>query len=148
MVILKKVVNSIEELEACMVRDMTCADIKRTMIKIFDGARKKSDDPTPNYYERKIKYDYIVSHALDLCNENIPSPFSTAYPSCYGITLGNDFFTLRIPNEFGFGVKVLLTKTGIKYEASIVFYNNKLFVEESEYYNSLINDGWEVKEKK
>lgn len=97
--------------------------------------------------EMKFGYKELVEYALNTCSKEIPSPFSSLYPNCYGLNLGNDFFTLRIPNKFGFGVRVIPTKKKLMYELSLVFYNNKLFVENSDYYKELIEAGWKVKEK-
>lgn len=97
--------------------------------------------------EMRFSYKDLVEYALDVCSKDVPSPFSSLYPNCYGLNLGNDFFTLRIPNKFGFGVRVIPTKKKLMYELSLVFYNNKLFVENSDYYKELIEAGWKVKEK-
>lgn len=96
--------------------------------------------------EQKYNYKDLVEHALNECLKEIPSPFSSLYPNCYGLNLGNDFFTIRIPNKFGFGVRVIPTKKALKYELSLVFYNNKLFVENSDYYKEFLEAGWKVKE--
>lgn len=96
--------------------------------------------------EQKYSYKDFVEYALNECKKEIPSPFSSLYPNCYGLNLGNDFFTIRIPNKFGFGIRVVPTKKALKYELSLVFYNNKLFVENSDYYKELLEAGWKVKE--
>lgn len=97
--------------------------------------------------EQTFDYKDLVAFALSECSREIPSPFSSLYPNCYGLNLGNDFFTIRIPNKFGFGVRVIPTKKKLTYELSLVFYNNKLFIENSDYYKDLIEDGWKVKTK-
>lgn len=97
--------------------------------------------------EQKYNYKNLVAFALNECSKEIPSPFSSSYPNCFGLNLGNDFYTFRIPNKFGFGVKVVATKKTLKYELSLVFYNNRLFVENSDYFKDLVELGWTVKEK-
>lgn len=97
--------------------------------------------------EQKYNYKDLVAFALEECSKEIPSPFSSMYPNCFGLNLGNDFYTFRIPNKFGFGVKVIAAKKTLKYELSLVFYNNKVFVENSDYFKELTEMGWSVKEK-
>ena len=137
MIILNKTIDDIQDILKSIPETDECSFvynyIEDMAIRIARG--------TQNY-----SYKDFVEFALNECKKQIPSPFSPNYPNCYGLNLGNDFFTLRIPNKFGFGIRVIPTKKALKYELSLVFYNNKLFVENSDYYKELLEAGWKVKE--
>lgn len=140
MIILNKTIDDITGIIGTIPESNSCDFIANglgVMIKYLED----------NSVRAEYNYKDIVAYALDMCKKEIPSPFSSLYPNCYGLNLGNDFFTLRIPNKFGFGIRVVPTKKKLTYELSLVFYNNKLFVENSDYYKDLLEEGWKVKEK-
>lgn len=140
MIILNKDITEIMEVVKSIPQVDSCAFIIDELESMTRVAGLEHTDHSFNYKD-------LVNYALDCCQKEIPSPFSSLYPNCYGLNLGNDYFTLKIPNKFGFGIRVIPTKKGIIYELSLVFFNNKLFVEQSDYYKDLIADGWKVKEK-
>lgn len=140
MIILNKDITEITEIVKSVPKVESCIFIIDELESMTKAAGVDHDKDLFNYKD-------LVNHALGCCQKEIPSPFSSLYPNCYGLNLGNDYFTLKIPNKFGFGVRVIPTKKGIIYELSLVFFNNKLFVEQSDYYKELINDGWKVKER-
>lgn len=137
MLILNKVVDTIIDAVDCM-KD-------KEGLEIYD---KVIENEIKYFLPKEYNYSDLVNVALERCKENTPSPFSSMYPNCYGLNLGNDFFTFRIPNSIGFGVRTFPSKKGIRYEVSIVIYNNRYFIEESDGYKALIANGWKVKEKR
>ena len=69
------------------------------------------------------------------------------YPNCVSITVGINFFTLKINPNFGFGVKILTSRDGkIRYELSLVFEKDLIFAKTMPFYNELESNGWEIKE--
>ena len=139
MLILTKTVDNIEDLKSVVPNENGCEFIHNDILDIVSNV--SNDDGRYNYKD-------LVRYALSECVKEIPSPFSSLYPACYGLNLGNDYFLLRIPNKYGFGVKVIPTKVSIKYEISLVFYNANCFVEQSDYYKTLLDNGWAIKPKK
>lgn len=93
-------------------------------------------------------YDDFVKWAIEVVAKDIPSPFNISYPSCYGLNLGPNFFTLKFPGNFGIGIKVDSDKNGINFELNAIFYGNDKFVVETARYRNLLVDGWKVKPKK
>ena len=140
MIILNKTIDNVNDIITVIPEEKACDFIANEIIEMNKHLEN-------NAVRGEFGYKDIVQYALQKCINEIPSPFSSLYPNCYGLNLGNDFFTLRIPNKFGFGVRVIPTKKKLMYELSLVFYNNKLFVENSDYYKELIEAGWKVKEK-
>lgn len=136
MIILNKIVDSITDAVDCM-KDKEGLEEYNNVI----------ESEIKYFLPKEFNYQDVVNIALDRCKIKIPSPFSSMYPNCYGLNLGNDFFTFRIPNSIGFGIRVFPSKKGIRYEVSVVIYNNRCFVEESDGYKALIADGWKVKER-
>lgn len=90
-------------------------------------------------------YEDYVEWALKTCLEDIPTPFSMQYPNCFGINLGSNYFTLRIPNKFGIGIKVNKRKK-VYYEMDVIFYNEEEFIIDNKEVKHMIEDkGWKVK---
>lgn len=130
--IMTKVFNTIEEVNSCFTE--TCSQVASTMTQIVEEQNFST-------------YDDYVRWALNKCSLNAPSPFSEDFPSCYSLNVGPTYFTIRIPNKFGVGIRVLLGRKNISYEVSILFYNNENIIKESSYYENMIDNGWKVKER-
>ena len=94
------------------------------------------------------KYEDYVKWALQVVENNIPSPFSVKYPSCFGLNVGSNYFTIRMPFNVGFGINVVKTKKSIMYEISIIFFTDERFIKDSEDYKFMIDNGWSIKERK
>ena len=112
MLILSKYVDSIEE--AKQELQDSCRFVGSYMLSVHNN----------NHIET---YNDYVEWAIDTCKENLPTPFSMEYPSCYGLNLGPNYFTLRIPNKFGIGIRVNKRKK-ISYDLDIIFYNDEDFI--------------------
>ena len=139
MVVLTNTIDDIQNILTKIPDTEECYFIYKYLDVMIDDISKGT--------ERNFGYEDLVHFALSNCINEIPSPFSRMYPTCYGITVGNDFFNFKNRYRFGFGVKIIPTKNNIKYEISLTFYNNKVFVEGSKYYKELIEAGWKVKER-
>ena len=132
MIILNKSVESAADVKKVLTRD-SCP--------INDCINSILGDVNLDTYE-----DY-VSWALDTMKNNIPSPFDRSYPNCYTMNLGDCYFTIRIPNLFGFGLKVFPKRGKIQYEISIIYNKELCFVVNTEEYKKFIDDGWTTIER-
>lgn len=138
MVIFNKLVYDVADIEKEV---LNCSQqIKEELKKTFYN---EEDHKIPRY---ESYMDYVDA-ALHICHQNIPSPYNISYPACYNLNLGNNYFTLRIPNAFGFGLKVFSKREKVCYEISLVFDQDKCFIENSSSYISLTNNEWSVREK-
>lgn len=94
------------------------------------------------------RYDDWVCWALKTCIDNTPSPFSTEYPGgLYSLNVGPNFFNIRFPSSFAFGIRVNNRKD-VSYEVTITFFNEPVFIENTPNYKSMIKNGWKVKDIK
>lgn len=93
-------------------------------------------------------YEDWVAWALKTCLEEIPSPFSIDYPAGYNLNLSSNFFTLKIPNRFGVGIRVNAYRGNVSYEVSIIFFNEAKLLENTAEYKAMIKNGWKVKDYK
>ena len=94
-----------------------------------------------NKFER---YEDYVEWVLHTCNENLPTPFSTEYPYEFGLHLTPNSFNIRYPRNFGFGIKVIAKKNSFLYIVSVTFYNDKKFVEATNEYKQMVENGWKI----
>lgn len=133
MVIFTKNAKTIEEVNA--IFDNSCGRVWHDMKVIIENN-------IFNTYEDWVKW------ALNTCMEAIPSPFSIDYPAGYNLNLSPNFFTLKIPNRFGVGIRVDTRKGNISYEVSIIFFNEAKLLENTEEYKAMIKNGWKVKDLK
>ena len=140
MVILNKTIDNISELNNIIPNTPACGGLYQDMKHIISSCIGD------NALETRLTYQHLVTYALDTCMRNIPNPFSSS-SAYYGLNLGDDYFTLRYPNKTAFGIKVVPIKGNIKYEVSLVFYNNTCFIESSDDYKDLLSNGWSAKEK-
>ena len=120
-------------------------EIGRYMNKYICSLYTDKPNPTDDFFN---SYDEFVEWALDLTIKNIPSPFSISYPSCFGVNVGSNFFTLRFPGNYGIGIKVDCNKNTIKYEANFIFYGNDRFITETKEYKTMLANGWTIKPNK
>lgn len=116
----------------------SCNEVKRALAEFTKG----KDLTTSGY-------DSLLTYVLEYCLENVPCPMNVSYPDCISLTMGINFFTLKLNPNFGFGVKILTTREGkIRYELSLVFEKDLVFAKKMFFYTDLISRGWKVKEVK
>lgn len=140
MVIFYKNLNSIEDVKDNFKK--TCPFVELEIDKIYNC------DNTINLFNNLNSYIDWVDWAIDVCENNTPSPFSVDYPNaCINLTVGNNFFTIKLKSGFGLGIKVDTIKGNISYEASIVFYSDENFIKYTNEYNMMRRNGWDIKSK-
>lgn len=133
MVIVTKNVKSIEEVNA--IFENTCPPVWNTMKPILESQDFSS-------------YEDWVDWALNTMKNNPPSPTSFTFPNTYTLSLMSAYFTISIPNQFGFGIAI--DNAGTKnevYRVDILLYKPPKFVEQSSYYQELLDNGWTRKLK-
>ena len=138
MIILEKNFNSLESVKSTLITFPAIAQSMYMYMPLIPTMRDDSE----------CEYEDFVIWAIKTVQNNIPSPFSISYPSCYGLNIGSNFFTLRFPCNYGIGIKINSNKSEIDYEVNFIFYGNEKFVSTSKEYKTLINSGWTVKPKK
>lgn len=92
-------------------------------------------------------YKEFVEYALFILGCNIPTPLRIGNP--YNLTIGNDFTSIRYPNNTSVSIKVFTNKNAIKYSINITFHSTPVcdpYIRESDEYKSAIKNGWKVKE--
>lgn len=101
-----------------------------------------------NLYSGAIRtYKEFVEYALFIVGCNIPTPLRIGNP--YNLTIGNDFTSIRYPNNTSVSIKVFTNKDSIKYSINITFHTTSVcdpYIRESDEYKSAIKKGWKVKE--
>lgn len=138
MIILSRIVSEKDGKENVMSRIASayldsCDLVKDTMESIIQ-------DEIPESYE-----DWVAI-VLDMCLDKIPTPFCLGgFASQYNLSLGADYFSLRIPYKFAFGMKIIIGDDGNNsYKLSIVFYgDNNAFIKNTNEYKDMIDKGWE-----
>lgn len=136
MLIFNKIIDGTQGSIFYNFENYSCAEVKKALQKFSSDKVLAGSD-----------YKYILSEALEYCKKNLPSPENMEYPNCVSLTVGINFFTLKLNPNFGFGVKILTSKNGdIRYELSLVFEKDLVFAKNMPFYNELDSNGWEVKE--
>ena len=140
MVIFSKMLTSIEDVNDFIKN--SCITVEEALLPATIYSDNKE------MFNNFKTYEDWVDWALTTCREEIPTPFSIDYPSCYNLTLGNNYFTIKHKKGFGFGIKVDNKKGHVSYEVSIVFYTDERLIKETAQYKSLINNHWDIKDIK
>lgn len=152
MIILEKKCDSIELVRNTLVSfDIVSKLMDKHVGNTVTNAACNASDRTydlPTISTVFATYDDFVKWAIEVVRRDIPSPFNISYPSCYGLNVGPNFFTLKFPGNFGVGVKVDSDKNGINFELNAIFYGNDKFTVETDRYRNLLVNGWKVKPKK
>lgn len=92
-------------------------------------------------------YKEFIEYALFILGCNIPTPLKIGNP--YNLTIGNNFTSIRYPNNTSISIKVYTNKDSIKYCINITFHSTPIcdpYIRESDEYKSAIKNGWKVKE--
>ena len=92
-------------------------------------------------------YKEFVEYTLFILGCNIPTPLRIGNP--YNLTIGNNFTSIRYPNNTSVSIKVFTNKDSIKYGINITFHSTPVcdpYIRESDEYKSAIKNGWNVKE--
>lgn len=93
-------------------------------------------------------YEDFVDYALFMLINNIPTPLRMR-GNPYNLTIGNDFTSIRFPNNISVSIKIFTNKDTIKYSINITFHSTPVcdpYIRESVEYKSAIKNGWKVKE--
>jgi hypothetical protein len=99
-----------------------------------------------NCYEIDSYKDF-VEYALYTLSKNIPTPLNS---SPYNLTIGNNFASIRFPNNISISIKTFISKDAIKYSVNIVFHCVPAldpYVRDSDEYKAAIANGWKVKDE-
>lgn len=136
MLIFNKIINGAQGSIFYNFENYTCSEVKKALQKFSSNKVLVGCD-----------YKYLLSEALDYCKKNLPSPENMEYPNCVSLTVGINFFTLKLNPNFGFGVKILTSKDGnTRYELSLVFEKDLAFAKNMPFYKELEDNEWQVKE--
>lgn len=138
MLIFNKIINEEETSIIETFEEKSCKEVKQAITGFISNSESVVDS-----------YEDILKLVLNYCQENLPSPMNMSYPNCVSLTMGINFFTLKLNPNFGFGVKILTYRDGnVRYELSLVFEKDIVFAKSMPFYTELINNGWEFKEIK
>lgn len=98
-----------------------------------------------NCYELNSYKDF-VEYVLYTLSKNIPTPLNN---NPYNLTIGNNFASIRFPNNVSISVKTFISKDTIKYSINITFHCVPVldpYVRESDEYKAAIANGWKIKD--
>lgn len=94
-----------------------------------------------------LSYEDFVKFAIFVVGNHIPTPLKMG--NHYNLTIGNNFTSIRFPNNISVSIKVFTSKNSIKYSINIIFHSTPVcepYIRESDEYKSSIKNGWKVKE--
>lgn len=121
----------------------SCALVNKTMQSIVNeyiGKLRTTKKEFPGSYADWVKL------VLAKCTDEVPTPFSIGgYASQYSLSVGADYFNLRIPHSFGFGIKVIIDKDyNASYKLSVTFYgDNNAMIQSTNEYKDMVKRGWQ-----
>lgn len=138
MLIFNKMIDDTDEI-LYSFEEESCKEVKQTLSEFIKNKKLKHSS----------NYEDILTGVINHCKENLPSPMNMSYPNCTSLTVGINFFTLKLNPNFGFGVKILTSRDGkVRYELSLVFEKDIAFAKNMPFYTELLSNKWEVKEIK
>lgn len=98
-----------------------------------------------NCYELNSYKDF-VEYVLYTLSKNIPTPLNN---NPYNLTIGNNFASIRFPNNISISIKTFISKDTIKYSINITFHCVPVldpYVRESDEYKNAIANKWKIKD--